>query len=193
MMCGRSYAGHKAGFTRGHRGHHAGYSNRRNHFFGLDAEKMSPTAQVVAASSVLAPVALGAVFVLSFAPQMFWLVFVFGWMVFPAFGLLARGVAGLSEARPARVTAKDGERELLGALRRHGELTPVGAASETSLSVAESDSKLRELAEGGHLDVRVRGGGIFYALWENAPGDEIRQPDSLPEAEDRVALGDRPG
>jgi hypothetical protein len=37
---------------------------------------------------------------------------------------------------------------------------------ETSLTVAEADEMLKELAEGGHLDVRVRGGGIFYALWE---------------------------
>jgi hypothetical protein len=36
----------------------------------------------------------------------------------------------------------------------------------TSLSVEEADRRLRELAEAGHLEVRVRGGGIFYALWE---------------------------
>jgi hypothetical protein len=32
--------------------------------------------------------------------------------------------------------------------------------------VDEADRRLRELAEAGHLEVRVRGGGIFYALWE---------------------------
>ncbi len=37
---------------------------------------------------------------------------------------------------------------------------------ETSLTVAEADGMLKELAEGGHLEVRVRGGGLFYALWE---------------------------
>jgi hypothetical protein len=31
--------------------------------------------------------------------------------------------------------------------------------------VTEADETLRELAEGGHLEVRVRGGAIFYALW----------------------------
>lgn len=52
------------------------------------------------------------------------------------------------------------------ALREHGELTPARAAMETSLTVAEADGMLKELAEGGHLEVRVRGGGLFYALWE---------------------------
>jgi hypothetical protein len=44
--------------------------------------------------------------------------------------------------------------------------------------VAEADEMLRELAEGGHLEVRVRGGAIFYALWA--------RPAAL-EAEDREA------
>jgi len=58
----------------------------------------------------------------------------------------------------------------LEALREHGELTPARAAMETSLTVTEADKMLKELAEGGHLEVRVRGGGLFYGLWE--PGDE---------------------
>ncbi len=28
----------------------------------------------------------------------------------------------------------------------------------------ESECKLKELAGGGHLEVRVRGGGLYYAL-----------------------------
>jgi hypothetical protein len=35
------------------------------------------------------------------------------------------------------------------------------------LTVAEADRRLRELAENGHLEVRARGGAIFYALWED--------------------------
>jgi hypothetical protein len=35
------------------------------------------------------------------------------------------------------------------------------------LTVAEADGMLRELAENGHLEVRARGGAIFYALWGN--------------------------
>jgi hypothetical protein len=37
---------------------------------------------------------------------------------------------------------------------------------ETSLSVREADEMLNELAEGGHLEVRVRGGALFYSLWD---------------------------
>jgi hypothetical protein len=142
-------------------------------FFGIDVERMSPRAQVTTSLAVLIPVAVGAVLVFTLIPWLWWLIFVFGWMIFPAFGLLVRGVAGLSEGRnrtelPA-VNSK--ERELLGALREHGELTPAEAAMETSLTVAEADRMLRELAEGGHLEVRVRGGGLFYSLWEREDGE----------------------
>ena len=115
---------------------------------------------------MLAPAVLGAVIVLSLLPQLFWLIFVFGWTIFTAFGLLARGLAGVSDARPEQAAAETKERELLRALREHGELTPVRAATETSLSVAEADSMLKELAGGGHLEVRARSGGLFYALWK---------------------------
>ena len=140
----------------------------QNDFFGLDIEKMSPRAQVAAGLAVLIPVAVGTVLVLSLVPWLFWLIFIFGWMVFPAFGLLVRGIAGLSEDRGELLAApaNSKERELLEALSEHGELTPARAAMETSLTVAEADKMLKKLAEGGHLDVRVRGGGLFYALWE---------------------------
>jgi hypothetical protein len=46
---------------------------------------------------------------------------------------------------------------------------------ETSLTVAEADRMLKELAEGGHLDVRVRGGGLFYSLWEPEEGRQARR------------------
>ncbi|MBA2346554.1 MAG: hypothetical protein H0V83_15960 [Rubrobacter sp.] len=181
-----------AGFGHGRWGHHGGYGHHghkhhsRDHFFGLDAERMSPRSQVAAASSVLVPVALGAIFVAAFVPQMFWLIFVFGWMIFPAFGLLVRGIAGMSQipaSKPARATVQDGERELLMALQRNGELTAVGVASETSLSVTEADRRLKELAEGGHLDVRVHGGGIFYALWNSDTGDDLTESDNGPRPE----------
>jgi hypothetical protein len=35
------------------------------------------------------------------------------------------------------------------------------------LTVAEADRRLRELAEHGHIEVRARGGAVFYALWGN--------------------------
>ena len=108
--------------------------------------------------------------------NVWWIWFTFFWVVFPAFGLLVRGIAGLSEEKtelPAATNSK--ERELLEALRREGELTPARAAMETSLTVAEADGMLKELAEGGHLEVRVRGGGIFYALWEPGAGEAGRE------------------
>ena len=134
-----------------HRGRHHGPD-----FFGLDVEKMSPKAQITASLAVLVPVVVAGVLVIAWA----W------WMVFPAFGLLVRGIAGLSEEQAELPAANSKERELLEALRREGELTPARAAMETSLTVAEADRMLKELAEGGHLEVRVRGGGLFYALWE---------------------------
>ncbi len=145
-------------------GHRHGWSG--DDFFGLDVDRMSSRAQVRVAVTVLALVLAGAGVVFALVPWLWWLVFTFGWMIFPAFGLLVRGIAGTSEDRPELSAANSKERELLGALREHGELTPARAAMETSLTVAEADEMLKELAEGGHLDVRVRGGGIFYALWE---------------------------
>jgi hypothetical protein len=154
-------------------GHRHGWSD--DDFFGLDIDRMSSRAQVRVAVTVLALVLVGAVAVFALVPWLWWLIFTFGWMIFPAFGLLVRGIAGTSEDRPELSAANSKERELLGALREHGELTPARAAMETSLTVAEADEMLKELAEGGHLDVRVRGGGIFYALWELGGEDAGRE------------------
>ncbi len=149
----------------------------RDDFFGLEVERMSPRAQVTTSLAVLIPVALAGVAVLTLATNFWWLIFVFGWTIFPAFGLLVRGIAGLSEGQGKlpSAPASSKERELLGALREKGELTPAQAAMETSLSVEEADGMLRKLAEGGHLQVRVHGGGLFYSLWEVEGGDEAGQ------------------
>jgi hypothetical protein len=165
---------HELEQRRGRRRHHG---RDPDGFFGLDVEKMSPKGQVTASLAVLIPVAVAGIGVIALVPQLWWLIFVFGWMIFPAFGLLVRGIAGFSEDRPELTPSNDKERELLEALRRDGELTPARAAMETSLTVAEADRILKELAEGGHLEVRVRGGGLFYALWE--------PEDAAPELEDR--------
>ena len=149
----------------------------RDDFFGLDVERMSPRAQITASLAVLIPVAVGVVAVLTLLPSLWWLIFTFGWMIFPAFGLLVRGIAGLSEdqVKLPSAPASSRERELLGALRDKGELTPAQAAMETSLTVEEADGMLRKLAEGGHLQVRVHGGGLFYSLWEVEGGKEAGQ------------------
>jgi hypothetical protein len=98
--------------------------------------------------------------------NLWWLIFIFGWAVFPAFGVFARGVAGLVDNRSELPATNARERELLEALQSRGELTPAQAAMETSLTVNEADEMLKDLAAKGHLDVRVRGGGLFYGLWE---------------------------
>src|ERR687893_224619 len=85
---------------------------------------------------------------------------------FAAVGLLVSGVTGLAERRPVHASEEARERELLEAIRGSGEISAAAAAVETSMTVAEVDRRLRELAEGGHLELRVRGGAIFYALWE---------------------------
>ncbi len=144
-------------------------------FFGLDVEKMSPKSQVAASLAVLIPVAIGGVLVLTLIPNLWWLIFVFGWMLFPAFGLLVRGVAGLSDGPDRPAVASSRERELLEALQRRGELTPTQAAMETSLTVSEADHMLEDLAAKGYLDVKVRGGGLFYGLWENGSGVHKRE------------------
>ena len=111
------------------RGRHHGYDP--DDFFGLEVEKMNPRAQVWVAVTVLALVTAGAALVLTLVPWLFWLIFVFGWMVFPAFGLLVKGIAGLSEERTELSSANGKERELLQALQREGELTPAWAAGSS--------------------------------------------------------------
>ncbi len=155
---------------------------RHGDFFGLPVEEMSPKAQVVTALAVLAPVALSGLLLVAFVPALWWIFTTYGWVAFPAFGLLARGIvrSSIDGEVPVAIT---GERELLEALRRQGELTPVLAAMETSLTVEKANRMLKEeLAEGGHLEVRVRGGGLFYALWENAEraGVPGREPEKIP-------------
>jgi hypothetical protein len=163
QMCGRSSVARKPGFglwqrSRGHRG-------VSEDFFGMDVGKLGPRAQVAVALVVLVPVMLSGLLLIAFVPGLWWVFTTYGWVAFPASGLLARGLSGLSDVSPEQIAAEDKERELLIALREHGELTPVRAATETSLSVEEADRMLEELAAGGHLEVRARRGGLFYALW----------------------------
>lgn len=159
------------------RGSRFGSCRGRGEFLGMDTGAMGRGAKVSAALSVIGAVAVSGVFLFVFVPELWWLLTVYGWVVFPAFGLLARGVSETSEERPRRASesapstsfAASPERELLEALRRNGELTPAFAAMETSLSVAEADEMLGGLAKDGHLEVRVKDGGVFYAMWGSEP------------------------
>lgn len=135
---------------------------------GVDIGGMSPRAQAVTGLVTGGAILLGAAALILFT-DLWWLIFVFGWFLFPALGAFARGVAGLvdSPGTEGPLPENDKERELLEAMREKGELTSAQAAMETSLTVKEADGILKELAEGGHLDVRVRGGGLFYSLWDH--------------------------
>jgi hypothetical protein len=115
------------------------------------------------------PVGLSGVFLVAFVPSLWWVFTTYFWVAFPALGLLTSSIAALGEGGPVRVSEEERERELLGAIRESGEISAAAAAARTSLTVAEADGMLRELAENGHLEVRARGGAIFYALW----GDEL--------------------
>jgi hypothetical protein len=146
---------------------------------GLDLESMSPKTQAVTSVVTGGAILLAAALLVLFT-DLWWLILIFCWIVFVALGTFARGVAGLMESpQEERLPQKSKERELLEALRVRGELTPAQAAVETSLTVKEADEMLKELAEGGHLNVRVRGGGLSYSLW-GYEKDEEREIRRLP-------------
>jgi hypothetical protein len=105
-----------------------------------------------------------------FFPLLF-LIWAVPFFVVPAFVAVARGLTEFTESRTRERTGRvmeqeSKERELLEALARRGELSPALAALETSLTVAEADRMLSDLAESGHVEVRAREGGLGYALWE---------------------------
>lgn len=140
---------------------------------GVDVESMSPKAQAVTGVVTGGAILLAAALFILFT-DLWWLILIFCWMVFPALGTFARGVAGLMEPRQEEQLPQNSkERELLEALRDRGELTPAQAAVETSLTVKEADGMLSGLAEAGHLEIRVHGGGLSYSLW-NHEKDEDR-------------------
>jgi hypothetical protein len=139
---------------------------------GKDIERMSPKGRAVSGVVTGGVILLAAAFLILFT-DLWWLIFIFGWMVFPALSTFARGIAGLVESRQEERPPKNNkERELLEALRDRGELTSAQAAVETSLTVKEADGMLKELAEGGHLEVRVRGGALSYSLWDHEKDEE---------------------
>lgn len=153
-MCGRTYAEQRAGAT----------LQQVRGPFGLDVEKVSPRTRIAVGLSVLGLVGVSGVFLA--LTSVWWVFTTYFWVAFPALGLLGSGIAGSKEGGAIRVFEEAKERELLETLRDHGEVTPAGAAAETSLTVHEAERRLKTLVEGGHLQVRVRGGGIFYALWD---------------------------
>jgi hypothetical protein len=103
-----------------------------------------------------------------FFPLLF-LIWAVPFFLAPAFVTVARGLVGLTEARRQKggvVAEESKERELLEALARRGELSSALAALETSLTVAEANRMLSDLANSGHVEVRAHEGRLGYALWE---------------------------
>lgn len=101
-----------------------------------------------------------------FFPLLFLLIWIVPFLVAPAFAAVARGLSGVRARKGGTATEESKERELLEALARRGELSPALAALETSLSVAEANRMLSDLANSGHVEVRAREGRLGYALWE---------------------------
>ena len=97
--------------------------------------------------------------------NLWWLVLVFGAAVPVLFVVvqhrLSRSRGDLSVER-----ARQGERELLDALRERGELTPASAAMLTTLTADEASDALESLARKGHLEARAREGTLVYGLRE---------------------------
>jgi hypothetical protein len=138
----------------------------------VGVESMSPKARAVSGVVTGGAILLAAATLVLFT-DLWWLIFIFCWVVLLALGTFARGIAGLMELRQEELLPQNNkERELLESLRDRGELTPAQAAVETSLSVKEADEMLKELAEGGHLEVRVRGGALSYSLWDYMKDEE---------------------
>lgn len=162
-------------------------AEKSGQFFGYDVSGMSPVAQIAVGIGVLLPttIALAAFgFALTIAPEdkivplVVWLTFLFlaslGWMI-PAAALTVRGVkesyksagfGALVSGRSIGGASSEGERAVLRALREGGEMSAARAAVEASLTVAEADEVLSRLAGEGHVRLRIRGGGLFYSLWE---------------------------
>jgi DNA-binding CsgD family transcriptional regulator len=79
---------------------------------------------------------------------------------------MTQAIAAHEESRRATPGAREKEKELLGALEKHGELTPATAAMRTSLTVDEASKMLEELARKGHLETQTEEGVAAYCLGE---------------------------
>ena len=110
-------------------------------------------------------IALSAIPLSAIVHYNWWLILVFGAVLPIALGVGNR-IALSHKARVQPPSGIRGENELLELLERQGELTPLTAATKTSLTVSEADQMLSELAQKGHLEVRIDGGKMSYALWE---------------------------
>jgi hypothetical protein len=116
--------------------------------------------------------------------------------VHPFFEMLTLRIAAMRhEGTPVRVkpipspSKESKERALLEALECRGEITAARAPLEASLSVAQADEMLSELAAEGHIEVRGHAGTLAYAMCkrdrrqaqsEELPGSTERRSDQGP-------------
>lgn len=153
--------------------------------------RLSPRTQVALGVVLCVGIALAAVYAFVLGTSIFSRgVDIWWWLVFYAtIGLAASAVpiarnlirAGFAVRRSVRAASSPGisstsspvnkddserqnERQVLEALERYGEITPVRAALETTLTVAEADRILFDLAKAGHLEVKVVGGQLVYSF-----------------------------
>jgi len=110
-------------------------------------------------------IALSAIPLSAIVHYNWWLILVFGAVLPIAVGIGNR-IAPSHKGTVQPSSSIQGEKELLELLERHGELTSLAAATKTSLTISEADQMLSDLAQKGHLQVRIDGGKMSYALWE---------------------------
>jgi DNA-binding NarL/FixJ family response regulator len=94
--------------------------------------------------------------------RFWWLVLLFG----TAAPVALVAVRGWVSGRGAVDGVRKAEREVLRALRDHGELTPTAAAMLTPLTAAEASKTLKKLAREGHLEAGAGDEAIVYGLRE---------------------------
>ena len=161
-----------------------------------DTEHLPPRAKVDKALAALVPAALGAWFLFAFVPQLSWLVFAFGWTLFPAVALLARGIVGLTGATQAgaspgrmlrafvdvgrrrveelmtstRTVAVDEIDARLARLWRAARLVEAPAAREDALRVCEAADRLVTTVAASDVDARTARGLLDRAL---APAEDM--------------------
>lgn len=97
--------------------------------------------------------------------NLWWLVLVFGAAV-PVLFVVVQNRLSQTHGDPSVERARQGERELLDALRERGELTPASVAMLTTLTADEASDALESLARKGHLEARASDGALVYALRE---------------------------
>jgi DNA-binding NarL/FixJ family response regulator len=131
-----------------------------------DAEERTTSGTLFGKGTLIALFAWGLI-VLAFSvggiadlTRFWWLVLLFG----TAAPVVLVAVRGRALSTGTVDVAGKGGRELLGALREHGELTPAAAAILTPLTAAGAAKLLERLAREGYLEARVMNGTVVYAM-----------------------------